>query len=73
MVIVPSFAPLHVTSVLATVAERTAGWVITRAGLRTITQVMCALSLIRTSYEPGASDENVPVSCHVAPPLLLYS
>ena len=38
IVIIPSFAPLQVTIVGVTVADRTAGSVITRAGLRTITQ-----------------------------------
>ena len=48
MVILPSSAPLHDTFTLATLAERTAGSVICKAGRRVISQVMLAASLILT-------------------------
>ena len=48
IVIVPSLPPKHDTAVLATVAERTGGWVIARAGLSMITHAVLAASLIRT-------------------------
>ena len=49
IVIVPSFAPLHVTLVLFTVAESTGGSVIKSVGFRVITQAVLAASLIMTS------------------------
>ncbi len=49
MVMIPSLAPKHVTSVGVTVAASTAGSVMTSAGLRVITHAVLAASLIRTS------------------------
>ncbi len=60
MVIVPSFAPKQLTFVLATAAASLAGWVMTSAGFRTISQVVLAASLILTLYVPGARLVNVP-------------